>query len=642
MKRIFFSFLFLLWVTSIVSVQSFSQTSKLNNSTNQAWSNGMPRAAASDDQSGYAVASSTLADPGFIARALGGTNEERVQTFGHTIDGGYFAGGVTQSKDGDVTNAFGGQDMWLVKLDNNLAIKWRLCIGLRNNEEGAIVRELATGDFLVGGNSVDAKGNRQILIARVSKDGKLVWQKPLGGSGDDRLASIELSDNQYFFLSAETNSNNGDVSGNHGGYDTWILKINNDTGVPLWKKTVGGLGDEYTRTVQKTPDGGVILCAVTRSTELPGYKGASDALIAKLSSAGVQEWIKLMGNFSSDQEMMIRVRPLGDYIFANATYKNDGDFTGTNEGGDIWVQQISSNGTLGWKNNFGTNAREDLNDLQIMADNRVLINGTTGGNILVLNISQDGNLIWQKSLGGSRQDAPVAVRTTTNGGYIIMGITNSNDGDVMGSHATATNSTYDTWLIELNADGSIAWNKAYGGTGQDWFCDCGTVSTSFWARDPINMRYPANFFSSSFLQDASGNFYFAVPTTSKDGDVTGIHSGKTGGTRTDIWFVKITAAPATARMTTQPVLENKFTHSLYPNPARKQVFVSFTALESGRTIVELYTAQGLKIKSQQLGPSVKGQIYRQSIDISRLPGGSYYYRVINGKIIGNGAFIKTD
>ena len=283
-----------------------------------------------------------------------------------------------------------------------------------------------------------------------------------------------------------------------------------------------------------------------------------------------------------------------------------------------------------------------MNDLQIMADSRVLINGTTGGNILVLNISQDGNLIWQKSLGGSRQDAPVAVRTTTNGGYIIMGITNSNDGDVMGSHATATNSTYDTWLIELNADGSIAWNKAYGGTGQDWFCDCGTVSTSFWARDPINMRYPANFFSSSFLQDASGNFYFAVPTTSKDGDVTGIHSGKTGGTRTDIWFVKITAAPATARMTTQPVLENKSTHSLYPNPARKQVFVSFTALESGRTIVELYTAQGLKIKSQQLGPSVKGQIYRQSIDISRLPGGSYYYRVINGKIIGNGAFIKTD
>lgn len=646
MKSLFFSLLFFLCVTSKAAAQPSSQSSKSNSIiTKNALSNAIPTTvAAVDDQSRYAgkiTGSNTLADPGFIARALGGTQEERVQTFGHTIDGGYFAGGVAQSKDGDVTNAFGGHDMWLVKLDNNLVIKWRLCIGSRNNEEGAIVRELSTGDFLVAGNTVDTKGNRQILIARVSKDGKLVWQKTLGGTGDDRLASIELSDNQYFFLSAETNSNNGDVSGNHGGYDTWILKIKIDTGVPLWKKTVGGSGDEYTRTVQKTPEGGVILCAMTRSTELPGYKGETDALIAKLSSAGVQEWIKLMGNTSSDQEMMIRVRPLGDYILSLVTDKNDGDFSGTNQGGDIWVQQIFSNGALGWKNNFGTNAREGLNDLQIMADNRILIDGTIGGNILVLNISQDGNLIWQKSFGGSRQDATVAVRTTTDGGYFIMGLTNSNDGDVLGSHTTSANNTYDTWLIKLNADGTMAWNRAYGGTGQDWFCDCGTVPSFFWARDPINMRNPANYFSSAFLQDGSGNFYFAVPTTSKDGDVTGIHSGKTGATRTDIWFVKITAAPGTARMSTQPILENKFTHSLYPSPAREQVFVSFTAMESGRIIIELYTAQGLKIRSQQLSPSVRGQVYRQSIDVSRLPVGSYFYRVINGKNIGNGAFIKT-
>jgi hypothetical protein len=83
MKSLFFSLLFFLCVTSKASAQPSSQSSKSNSIiTKNAWSNAIPKTvAAVDDQSIYArkmTGSNTLADPGFIARALGGTQEERV------------------------------------------------------------------------------------------------------------------------------------------------------------------------------------------------------------------------------------------------------------------------------------------------------------------------------------------------------------------------------------------------------------------------------------------------------------------------------------------------------------------------------------------------------------------------------------
>ena len=64
---------------------------------------------------------------------------------------------------------------------------------------------------------------------------------------------------------------------------------------------------------------------------------------------------------------------------------------------------------------------------------------------------------WQRSLGGSVDDRAYSIQQTTDGGYIIAGFSNSNDGDVTGNHGD-----YDYWIVKLNNTGAIEWQKSKG------------------------------------------------------------------------------------------------------------------------------------------------------------------------------------
>ena len=67
------------------------------------------------------------------------------------------------------------------------------------------------------------------------------------------------------------------------------------------------------------------------------------------------------------------------------------------------------------------------------------------------------NIQWQKSLGGSSQDEGYSVKQTFDGGYIVVGSSNSNNGDVTGNNGTS-----DYWVAKLNSSGIIQWQKSLG------------------------------------------------------------------------------------------------------------------------------------------------------------------------------------
>ena len=74
-----------------------------------------------------------------------------------------------------------------------------------------------------------------------------------------------------------------------------------------------------------------------------------------------------------------------------------------------------------------------------------------------------GELEWIKSFGGSGEDTAQAIIETTDGGYAILGFTNSTDGDIQ-EKSLAVN---DYWLLKLDAEGNLQWNKTYGGSKDD-------------------------------------------------------------------------------------------------------------------------------------------------------------------------------
>src|SRR5215471_10272041 len=130
----------------------------------------------------------------------------------------------------------------------------------------------------------------------------LQWQKTYGSSADDIANSIVInSTNDAYFVDGATNGNDGDVSGNHGGQDAWVVKTSL-TGTILWQTAVGGTGGDDAKALVGTADGGCLIAGQTSSNDgnLSSNHGGGDILLAKLSSSGAVEWAKALGGSGFD------------------------------------------------------------------------------------------------------------------------------------------------------------------------------------------------------------------------------------------------------------------------------------------------------------------------------------------------------
>src|SRR5688572_8174325 len=90
------------------------------------------------------------------------------------------------------------------------------------------------------------------------------WQKSLGGSELDYANSIQQTSDGGYIVSGSSDSNDGDVTGHHGGTDCWIVKLSN-TGTVQWQKSLGGTTYEYAPSVQQTSDGGYVVAGYSYS-----------------------------------------------------------------------------------------------------------------------------------------------------------------------------------------------------------------------------------------------------------------------------------------------------------------------------------------------------------------------------------------
>lgn len=77
-------------------------------------------------------------------------------------------------------------------------------------------------------------------------------------------------------------------------------------------------------------------------------------------------------------------------------------------------------------------------------------------------VSSQPAIEWEKSLGGSNDEYVHSIHQTIDGGYVVAGSSNSNDGDVTGNH-----NSEDYWIVKLDSTGNIQWEKSLGGTYGD-------------------------------------------------------------------------------------------------------------------------------------------------------------------------------
>lgn len=222
-------------------------------------------------------------------QTYGGSGIEGIHQIQQTTDGGYIFTGNTASNDGDVSNNYGDKDFWVVKTNSSGGIQWEKNYGGSNTDKARSIQQTNDGGYIVAGVSLsingDASGNHgeeDYLVIKLNNTGQVIWSNCYGGSNIDLAWSIIQTNDNGFYVSGGSMSNNGDVSMNQGYDDFWVLKLNN-SGSILWEKSLGGTDSDYAQAIQETSSGGFIVTGGSSSNDgdVSGGYGYQDIWIVE-------------------------------------------------------------------------------------------------------------------------------------------------------------------------------------------------------------------------------------------------------------------------------------------------------------------------------------------------------------------------
>jgi len=293
----------------------------------------------------------------------------------------------------------------------------------------------------------------------------------------------------------------------------------------LWNNNFGGSGDDSARSVVQTTDGGFAILGMTNSTdgdlilkELP----VNDYWLVKLDASGALQWQRTYGGSKDDQGQQIIQTLDGGYAITGYAMSDDGD--GSNNEGfhDNWILRLDASGTILWEKSFGFSGHDHSYDLVQTADGGFFFSGfldvtssngegsTDKGSLTAHGVGEfwgtkidtDGNLEWRKFFGGTNNDRSFGVVNAHDGGYILAGASESDDFDISNPKGS-----YDFWAVKVDKNGTMEWEKSYGGTGIDQAQD--------------------------ILATPDGGYVITGNTFSSDTQVT-----KNNG-QSDVWLIKI-------------------------------------------------------------------------------------------------------
>ena len=224
---------------------------------------------------------------------------------------------------------------------------------VRASETGALgayaVKQTPDGGYIVAGESSSTDGNvtgnhgsSDYWVVKLNFDGKIEWEKSLGGSSLDRANDIHLTHDGGYIVFGMSYSVDGDVIGNHGTFDFWVAKLSK-TGDLEWQKALGGSIEEFPRTMALTNDNGYVLTGLASSTngDVIGNDGGADLWVVKLSEMGDLDWQKTYGGTKAELGSSIQQTSDGGYIVAGYSWSNDGDVSVNQGKTDFWVVKLS-------------------------------------------------------------------------------------------------------------------------------------------------------------------------------------------------------------------------------------------------------------------------------------------------------------
>lgn len=322
----------------------------------------------------------------------------------------------------------------------------------------------------------------------------LEWQKCYGWNdyhGDEGLKIIPTQDGNYAAIGKKS-LNGLEI--------VWASKIGT-SGNLIWETTVSN-STAYTgfkaQDIIQNSDGSYILVAKVNNFSNLRFnntnvltvatiasKGNFDILVTKLDSDGKMVWFKTFGGDGEDVPVKIVQANDGNFMLLSYTSSNNGDIanSGKNTSGfnqDLWIAKLDQSGNILSKKCIGGGSDEMAFDMK-KANGGFVIVGCTNSNdseigpnkggkdILAVKIDESINVVWKKTYGGNQKDEAKRVLVQPNGDIIVGLISNSSGDDFQftPNNAFPNNFEENIWLMKLNSNGELQNKKMFGGAGRD-------------------------------------------------------------------------------------------------------------------------------------------------------------------------------
>lgn len=485
------------------------------------------------------------------------------------VEDGYVVLTNTKSDDGDVVNYHGGDDLWLFKIDFDGIIMWSNCLGGSELDHPSQLIKASDGGFYVfgeaGSTDGDVTGNHGDLdfwMVKTNDIGQIERQKCYGGIGQESMSNTIKLANDNLVMFGCSSSADGDISNNFGFFDAWIIEVNS-AGDVVWEKSFGGSSADSFGGIIETSDNGLLLCGRTNSSDglVECDNTQNNAWLIKLDTDRNIEWQQCYGG--TYYEGFGPLTEVDDgYIIAGLSNSNDGDVTG-------------HHGVAG----------DNKND------------------VWVVKTDFDGSIMWQRSLGGCIEERVYKIIPSDNG-YIFLCSSESHDGDVSGNHSGAS-SYYDIWLVKLNLSGELMWQKCIGGYLNQEAHDAIVIGDKL------------------FLAGSTGKAH-------PDDDVT----CDFGGIGANIWLLEVEMDDVLVPQNNAP--EDKL--EIYPNPANNYVYFKYD-FKTG-------TNRNLVIRNI-FGEVVHKEVLHEQAGTNtwfseNLPSGIYFYSIVDEKEVISGKVVLVE
>lgn len=248
----------------------------------------------------------------------------------------------------------------------------------------------------------------------------------------------------------------------------------------VWQKTIGGTSDDKLNCFLSTDDGGYLLGGSSSSAisgeKLDSSKGLSDFWIVKLDANRNLEWQKTIGGSQVDELIDMVKSPDGGYLLAGHSNSSvSSDKTEDSFGNfDYWIVKVDEFGDVEWDKTIGGESEDRLSNIIVNNDTSFVISGHSksdstglktadsrgGYDFWIIEINLEGMILWQKTIGGDNSDMIYSIEKTSDNGFILGGDTESG---ISGDKATPLTGEWDFWMVKLAEDGNLEWDRSIGG-----------------------------------------------------------------------------------------------------------------------------------------------------------------------------------